>query len=56
MSKYKVHYGQLNGGWITVEASSKQAAINKAARDMREYLPTPDCIELPNGEQEEIES
>ena len=41
--------------WIEVEATSEQAAINKAIKERQLYYPEPTYIELPDGEQKALE-
>lgn len=55
MKTFRIHYPQINELWIEVEASSPEAALNKANREIKEYVPTADTFEYPTGEQRNLE-
>lgn len=55
MKTYQVHFDQVNQQWIEVEASSKQAAINKAEKLWKKI--NEQCangVKLPSGKEESI--
>ena len=52
---FRVHFEQVNQMWIDISARDKDQAIHYAQEQAKEWVPVPDVIEMPNGEQLELD-
>lgn len=52
--KYRVFFAQINATYVDVEATSPRAAVNKAAREVKDdYYPQLDAVEYDNHKLKE---
>lgn len=52
---FRIHFEQVNQMWLDVDAKDRDHALFLAQVRVMDYVPTPDFIEMPNGEQLELD-